>query len=705
MAGRLQEQNETAELAARFNDFYVRITLPGVSQIGNYEIVKEIGEGAFGKVYLARHILLHADVVLKCGAIDDPNLVREIYYHQHLKHRNIVTLYEVIKTELHLWIALEYCEGGELYYYIYEKRVLSVQKCRHLFYQMVDAVRYVHLLNLAHRDLKLENILLADNKKTVVKLTDFGFVREFDPYKRLLLLTVCGTSAYMAPEMLSNDKYLGFAVDIWLLGVILFAMLHGELPFDDDNDAKLKEKIISENPRFGLVPRDAVELLERMLDKDPQLRITLSEIFNSLFLIDVTNAHEEGAARDTELILSIGQHYRETPVPFQTKIERLLLKKLNKLHIDTELLQDTIHGGHTNTLTALYELALAREYRKKKYRHTRRYDARRQYKRLKRRVRSALSLTDQNALLDRMVSHLLNVSLRNEPRLLSRRSTDTKRLSNGTAFESAPLERTVLFVPNDRASFRRGSVGLEHEDRSRRFLGKLRFWKRRNRDDDDEAAASEKHSISDAEPKTPLATPSPTKAPEKPVGLAVPRVRPGSVVSQSSQPSFVSQQYAMSESEADGLDCTDDDDFLDDDGMYDLLLNNLQTEMQRRRRPPHHRALSDTLIATARKRYTLMQILSNSSDELSVRVRLDHREEPRPLLPRAKKLFGRHARMELPEQLLHPTPVHPGHRGGGTREHSPPIFKKMGLHAKKGDKRPQQEQKQAVIEEEEEDEE
>ncbi|PYD23777.1 hypothetical protein DND58_29655, partial [Pseudomonas syringae pv. pisi] len=96
---RAYENNSTAQLAAQFNEFYLAITSPVVSQIGNYKIVEEIGEGAFGKVYLAQHVLLNAKVVLKCGLIDDPNIVREIYYHQQLKHKNIVKLYEVIKTE------------------------------------------------------------------------------------------------------------------------------------------------------------------------------------------------------------------------------------------------------------------------------------------------------------------------------------------------------------------------------------------------------------------------------------------------------------------------------------------------------------------------------------------------------------------------------------------------------------------------------
>lgn len=271
---RAYENNSTAQLAAQFNEFYLAITSPVVSQIGNYKIVEEIGEGAFGKVYLAQHVLLNAKVVLKCGLIDDPNIVREIYYHQQLKHKNIVKLYEVIKTEQHIWMALEYCEGGELFYYIYEQRRLDIGVCRLLFYQIVQGIKYVHSLNLSHRDLKLENILLADKKRLIIKLTDFGFVREFNPYKRLLLSTVCGTTAYMAPEMLKTEKYSGFAVDTWSMGVILYAMVYGVLPFDDDDDMKMKIKIMNEDPvlRTDNVDPEVVELIRKMLLKDPALR-------------------------------------------------------------------------------------------------------------------------------------------------------------------------------------------------------------------------------------------------------------------------------------------------------------------------------------------------------------------------------------------------------------------------------------------------
>lgn len=539
---RVSDQNTKARLAAQFNQFYIQITSPEVIHIGNYKIIKEIGEGAFGKVYLANHVLLNVQVVLKCGLIDDPNIVREVYYHRQLQHKNIVKLYEVIKTEKHLWMALEYCEGSELFYYIYEKRRLEYHECQNLFNQIITGVKYVHSLNLAHRDLKLENILLADTKKSIVKLTDFGFVREFNPIKRRFLSTVCGTTVYMAPELIKNQPYSGFAIDIWSLGVILFTMLYGEMPFDEDDDLKTKYKIINEEPIYrDSVPQEAIDLLRRMLSKDPRSRPSLNDISNSSFFIDINNRHFEKTNRssiynDQDSILSISQHYNSDAQPFQSKMDRNLMRRFEKLNIDTIQLQQDVLNGEKNPLTAFYELSLVREFTKKKrhYKEKKRkyHEAKKSLINSRKKVKSALSLSEQGSgppPLERIISSLSlssnrnSVSRTNLSKVGSRKSIEfsgpykrpkgselnrnsltghrmNKTVSNldqdfmhnpefqETNAETAPLTKIVTFNQDEMRrrpsnatttlSSTTGSENLKKKIKNARIFNKLQFWKK-----------------------------------------------------------------------------------------------------------------------------------------------------------------------------------------------------------------------------------
>src|SRR5437773_4340389 len=147
---------------------------------------------------------------------------------------------------------------------------------QNIFALFVGAVAYVHNMSCVHRDLKLENILLDKNEN--VKLCDFGFTREYEG-KSSYLQTFCGTVCYSAPEMLKGEKYAGEKVDVWSLGVILYALLCGELPFDDDDDNITRTKILSEEPRYPEhLASEATSLIKLLLSKRPLLRPTLPEI-------------------------------------------------------------------------------------------------------------------------------------------------------------------------------------------------------------------------------------------------------------------------------------------------------------------------------------------------------------------------------------------------------------------------------------------
>ena len=151
-------------------------------------------------------------------------------------------MYEVIATESYIWIVSELCSGGELFDYLAEKNParLDEDETRVLFGQLCLAVHYLHEKGIVHRDLKLENILLDERCR--VKLGDFGFTREYE--RGTYLETFCGTTGYASPEMLMGKKYMGPEVDIWSMGIILYCLLTGTLPFDHDNESVMRDMII-----------------------------------------------------------------------------------------------------------------------------------------------------------------------------------------------------------------------------------------------------------------------------------------------------------------------------------------------------------------------------------------------------------------------------------------------------------------------------
>ncbi|CAN6607398.1 putative serine/threonine-protein kinase YPL150W [Trichomonascus vanleenenianus] len=345
---RVQAQNHKAKLADSYNQLLQQLSdNNNVASIGNYAISKQIGEGSFGKVYLGHHKFVKSRVVLKSTTKDHPHLVRELHHHRLFKHPHIAQLYEIIVTESLVWMVMEYCPGDELYSYLIKDGRLKLEEAKKMFSQLAGAVAYTHARNCAHRDLKLENILLDKHRN--VKLCDFGFTREYNP--RALLETVCGTCCYMAPEMLMHKKYSGEAIDVWSLGVILYTLIYGEMPFEEENDIDTKKKVINEDPRYPdhiEVPGAAIDLMQKMLTKDAKARISLDEILNHPFL-------EEYAGKQKD-ILSEKAHK-----PLSTKIEKKLMRKLRSCHVNADELVDSIVNNRCDPLAGYWALALERE--------------------------------------------------------------------------------------------------------------------------------------------------------------------------------------------------------------------------------------------------------------------------------------------------------------------------------------------------------
>lgn len=216
---------------------------------------------------------------------------REIEVLKALKHPNIVRLYDVIETDKYIGIILEYASGGELFDHILAHRHLRERDAAKLFSQLISGVWYIHQKKIVHRDLKLENLLLDRHRNVII--TDFGFANRFEHRQDDLMQTSCGSPCYAAPELvISEGLYVGSAVDIWSCGVILYAMLAGYLPFDDDpanpdgDNINLLYRYIVNTPLSfpDFVSEEARHLLSLMLVPDPTRRANLDTVMRHPWL-------------------------------------------------------------------------------------------------------------------------------------------------------------------------------------------------------------------------------------------------------------------------------------------------------------------------------------------------------------------------------------------------------------------------------------
>ncbi|KAG8753546.1 hypothetical protein FRC12_011500 [Ceratobasidium sp. 428] len=305
-----------------------------IPRFGPYLLLQTLGEGEFGKVKLGLHATWGEEVAVKLirrgnveNALRMSKVEREIEVLRTINHPNIVRLYDVIETDKYIGIVLEYASGGELFDHILAHRFLRERDACKLFAQLISGVSYIHQKKIVHRDLKLENLLLDRNRNVII--TDFGFANRFEHRPDDLMQTSCGSPCYAAPELvISEGEYVGSAVDIWSCGVILYAMLAGYLPFDDDpanpdgDNINLLYKYIVTTPLTfpDYVSQAARDLLARMLVPDPKHRADLATIM----------AHPWLAPYSAQFQLSVDQLEQQAVEQQQAKrmaIQRQIRKK------------------------------------------------------------------------------------------------------------------------------------------------------------------------------------------------------------------------------------------------------------------------------------------------------------------------------------------------------------------------------------------
>uniref|UniRef100_A0A8C5BXC2 non-specific serine/threonine protein kinase n=1 Tax=Gadus morhua TaxID=8049 RepID=A0A8C5BXC2_GADMO len=231
--------------------------------IGNYRLLKTIGKGNFAKVKLARHILTGKEV-RPWGSDGRGSL-----------------LFEVIETDKTLYLIMEYASGGEVFDYLVSNGRMKEIEARAKFRQIVSAVHYCHQKYIVHRDLKAENLLLDADAN--IKIADFGFSNEFTLGNKLD--TFCGSPPYAAPELFQGKKYDGPEVDVWSLGVILYTLVSGSLPFDGQNLKELRERVLRGKYRVPFyMSTDCEGILRRFLVLNPTKRCTLDQVMKDKWI-------------------------------------------------------------------------------------------------------------------------------------------------------------------------------------------------------------------------------------------------------------------------------------------------------------------------------------------------------------------------------------------------------------------------------------
>ncbi|KAJ5215026.1 hypothetical protein N7468_010705 [Penicillium chermesinum] len=358
------------QLANSYNELLEEFSSKDLRSVGNYSLGRLIGKGSFGKVYLATHKLTNGSkVVLKSSSKEDTNLAREIHHHRQFLHPHIARLYEVVVTENLVWLVLEYCPGDELYNYLVRHGPLPVEKVKRIFTQLVGAVAYVH-----------------KRERETMRFRVYARVRR---------------QGELSPDILWDDmlqctgnaeggEIRGGEVDVWSLGIILYALLAGELPYDDDDDQVTKKRILSEDPTYNdKFTEEAKSLINLLLSKRPLIRPSLEDILAHPFLSE--HAPEQLA------ILKI-----PSPSPFTTPLEKTTLQRMKSAGVNIDEVIENVLAQRCDPLAGWWALLIEKEQRKEKKRERKRKEREAEAKTIRR-------LSAASSRMERLSTALMEV--------------------------------------------------------------------------------------------------------------------------------------------------------------------------------------------------------------------------------------------------------------------------------------------------------
>ncbi|XP_007253283.3 serine/threonine-protein kinase SIK1 isoform X1 [Astyanax mexicanus] len=321
-------------------------------QVGFYEILRTLGKGNFAVVKLARHKVTKTQVAIKIidkTRLNSSNLekiYREVQIMKLLNHPHIIKLYQVMETKDMLYIVTEYAKNGEMFDFLTSNGRMSEAEARKKFWQILTAVDYCHRHHIVHRDLKTENLLLDANMN--IKLADFGFGNFYKTGEPLS--TWCGSPPYAAPEVFEGKEYEGPQLDIWSLGVVLYVLVCGSLPFDGESLPALRQRVTEGRFRIPFfMSEDCENLIRKMLVVDPAKRITVAQIKQHRWMLaDPTAPHQTLTHSLSDYNSNLGDY--SEPV----------LGIMQTLGIDRQRTVESLQSSSYNHFSAIYYLLLER---------------------------------------------------------------------------------------------------------------------------------------------------------------------------------------------------------------------------------------------------------------------------------------------------------------------------------------------------------
>ena len=319
-----------------------------MSRREEYSLLEVIGKGAFATVWKALHkrsnITVAAKVIRKECVVAKmrSQLVREVEAMKRIDHPNVVRFYDAFETENELFIISEFVGGQTLLEKINDEGSLAEPEVRRLFCQLVSAIDYLHsTARIVHRDLKCENILL--DRSGNIRIIDFGLsnILETDDS---LFETKCGSPGYVAPEIV-NGKMYSKSTDIWSLGVILYVMANGEMPFSSDNLQVLLRKITLEKPEWNkAISAGLVNMNRGLLEKKPMDRLTIEEI----------KAHSWFA---------LNEYVPSSSCGVWEDLDETVVDKVEKMGYNVTTLKSDLNSGVCTDATAAYRILEAKAKR------------------------------------------------------------------------------------------------------------------------------------------------------------------------------------------------------------------------------------------------------------------------------------------------------------------------------------------------------